>query len=408
MKRTLLFIFAALAGMAAWASVRITINGVQYTSISDNAVEAALTVKAVGDIAIPATVTIKGRNYKTTRIVKAYFRKNDYLTGVKIPTTVIQIDADAFQWCSNLSAVVIANAECEVDDHAFRGCTALADIQKGQGTDEPVGRHVAKKELARRSDVDANIPETHREATNTFALVIGNEDYKRATTVPFAVNDAEVFADYCQRTLGIPRSNIDLYTNATQGDIRHGVLTLCNRLTAFKGEASAIVYYAGHGIPDERQKSAYMLPVDGFPNDVQSAYSLAELYRMLGEVPSQRVLVLLDACFSGAKRDGEMISEARGVAIKVNATVPQGPIIVFTAATGDETAYCDKEKEHGIFTYYLLKHLQETGGKTTLGRLTEDVRDKVQRRSVVVNNGKIQTPTVVSSAVLGTWQQLRF
>ena len=54
-----------------------------------------------------------------------------------------------------------------------------------------------------------------------------------------------------------------------------------------------------------------------------------------------------------------MLASARGVAIKVKQTIPVGNMVVFTAAQGDETAYPYKEEEHGLFTYYLLKKLQE-------------------------------------------------
>ena len=115
-------------------------------------------------------------------------------------------------------------------------------------------------------------------------------------------------------------------------------------------------------------------------------------------------MVLLDACFSGTKREDDMLASTRGVAIKVKEEVPQGNLIVFSAAQGDETAYQIEEKGHGLFTYYLLKELQQTSGKISLGDFTDYVTKQVKRQSVVVNSKK-QTPTVIPSPQLvNSWR----
>lgn len=98
-----------------------------------------------------------------------------------------------------------------------------------------------------------------------------------------------------------------------------------------------------------------------------------------------------------------MMTSARGVAIKVKQEVPQGNMVVFTAAQGDETAYQYKEKGHGMFTYFLLKKLQETKGEATLGELSEYVTSEVKKASLL-NNNKSQTPSVIPAVGFGNWQ----
>ena len=100
---------------------------------------------------------------------------------------------------------------------------------------------------------------------------------------------------------------------------------------------------------------------------------------MLSAVPSESVAVFLDACFSGTKRESGMLASARGVAIKVRDEAPQGNLVVFTAAQGDETAYQYAEKGHGMFTYFLLKKLQESKGDVTLGELGDYITNEVKR-----------------------------
>ena len=257
------------------------------------------------------------------------------------------------------------------------------------------------------SVVDMNIPAAKTVDKNTFAVIIGNEMYRNEAEVPFAENDARVFKEYVQKTLGVPEKQIRFVANAGLNDLRGAVRWLSQAMDVCGGQGRAIFYYAGHGIPDEAEKTAYLLPVDGYGSDVESGYSISRLYAELGKMPAERVTVFLDACFSGAKREGGMMASARAVAIKVKPSTPQGKLVVFTAAQEDETAFPYKEQKHGMFTYYLLKKLQDTRGEVTLGELGDYLTSEVKRQSFVENN-KVQTPTVTSSATLGTsWKNMR-
>lgn len=252
------------------------------------------------------------------------------------------------------------------------------------------------------SEVDVNIPITTHINDRTFAVVIGNEIYRRVAKVPFAVNDCRVVAEYFEKTLGIPSDHIRKLENATLNDMREAIDWLTQVMEAYNGEARVIFYYAGHGIPEESSKSAYLLPVDGYGTNVQTGYKLEDLYSTLSRYPARNVTIFLDACFSGAKRSegGEMLASARGVAIKSNPGQPQGSMVVMTAAKDDETAYPLRQEGHGMFTYYLLEKLQLSYGDVYLGELSEYISNNVKKQSIVTN-GKIQTPTITSSKIVG-------
>ena len=102
-----------------------------------------------------------------------------------------------------------------------------------------------------------------------------------------------------------------------------------------------------------------------------------------------------------------MLVSARGVALKVKNDTPQGNMVVFSAATGDQTAFPFKEKGHGMFTYFLLKKLRDTKGDVTLGELGQYITDNVRQQSVVVNR-RVQTPTVMPAGALGDgWKNIK-
>ena len=253
------------------------------------------------------------------------------------------------------------------------------------------------------NEIDTKIIQNPSNNTNTFAIVIGNEKYKNEVDVPFANNDSKIFSQYVEKTLGVPHNQIRLIENAGYNDIRIAVSWLVQAMQVCRGKGKAIIYYAGHGIPDESDLSAYLLPVDGIGNDPGSAYSLKDLYDKLGGVEAQSVTIFLDACFSGSKREDGMLASARGVALKTKQSAPKGNMVVFSAAQGDETAYPYKDKQHGMFTYFLLKKLQETKGNVALGELSDYLVKEVGRESFV-RNGKMQTPTTTPSTKATNWR----
>lgn len=256
--------------------------------------------------------------------------------------------------------------------------------------------------------IDINIPQTKQQNDRTFAIVIGNEDYNRVAEVPYAINDARIFAEYCKKTLGVPVQNVRFYENATFGAMLSAMNDIKSIAEAYEGRLNVIFYYAGHGVPNETNHDAFLLPVDADGRQTEACYSLDRLYKELGALRANQVVVFIDACFSGALRGDGMLASARGV--EIEAAIPQpesGSMVVFTAAQGKETAFPYKEKGHGLFTYYLLKKLKDTQGNCTLSELGEYIKTNVKQKSVVINR-KSQTPNVLSSDALNrTWRSLK-
>ena len=337
------------------------------------------------------------QNWSSARLTPKYFIENDVLALKSLDVFIPSLNKHYTY--SNQASLKYELAQVDYSfDPIHIDAPANGGGQKGQQT---IGQ---KTYSTAKSQVDTNIPETNISNANTFVVVIANENYKKVSKVPFALNDGRTFAKYCQRTLGVPSNQIKVYEDATYGDLKQAVAWLKNICDKYDGEASVIFYYAGHGIPDESDKSSYLLPADGDGRLAnETGYKLDELYGKLGSMPAKSVTVLLDACFSGANRDGQMLASARGVAVRALPGAPQGNTVVFSAAQGNETALPDEQEGHGMFTYYLLKKLQETKGDITLNDLSQYVIKEVGKRSAVKD--KVQTPNVNSApAVQSQWQ----
>lgn len=257
------------------------------------------------------------------------------------------------------------------------------------------------------SDVDENIPETAATNTKTFAVVIANQNYTNVAGVPLALNDGLAFSKYCEKTLGMPAQNVRYYADASYGTMLRAMRDIKNIASAFNGDINIVFYYAGHGIPNEATKDAYLLPTDADGTQTEGCYSLNKLYAELGSTKAKEIVVFLDACFSGSKREEGMLASARGVALKAKQEDPRGNMVVFSAASGDETAFPYSAKGHGLFTYYLLKKLQETKGEASLGELGDYISENVKQQSVVINR-KAQTPTATpSTSLAASWKELK-
>lgn len=270
-------------------------------------------------------------------------------------------------------------------------------------------QRISVKSLMRqKSDVDINIPSAMQVCQNKFAFIVANEVYENEPAVDFAFNDGAIFRDYCINALGIPSKQVTFIPNATLNQMKRVVNQMRETAGAYEGEAELIFYYAGHGIPDETTREAYMLPSDGFHQDKSSGYKLHNLYAELGALKCKSVLVLLDACFSGGKRGGGSLNAgSRGVVLRPRPESASGKLIVISAASADQTANPYPEQGHGIFTYYILKKLQESSANVSLGDFYSYLKTNTQKRSIVETRAS-QTPTIsVAPTLSSLWRTMK-
>ena len=255
------------------------------------------------------------------------------------------------------------------------------------------------------SDVDIQIPTTAMKQENTFVVIIANKHYDEAPNVDYAFNDGYIFKEYCIKTLGIPSSNIRFKEDATFNNIRESVNWIRDIATnkLYKNTARFIFYYSGHGVPDELTRSMYLLPKDGVAaNIANTGYKISDLYDVLAESGAES-LVLLDACFSGFTKSGSALASTKGV-VKITTGAPRGNTVLMSASSSNEVAHQYEEKSHGLFTYYLLKKLQESQGDITLGELFTYVEKQVVRTSLTVIR-KSQTPSVAVGTDAQAWKE---
>ena len=266
-------------------------------------------------------------------------------------------------------------------------------------------------EASLRSDVDKDIPKGLPLNKKKYALIIGCEDYAKYQTgldkevnVDFAANDARVFAEYAAITLGYPKDQIYLLIDPTSAQIKQNIEKLQKAIEIEKGKAEVLFYYSGHGLPDENTKEPFLIPVDVNGNNPQEGVSIIDLYSKLTKFPSLKATVILDACFSGGARNKELVA-LKGIKVKPKIDAVKGNLVVFSSSKGSESSAVFTEKQHGYFTYFLLKNLKEFAGARTFSELFIDVNYQVSKE--VLKIGKTQTPDVMPGIEIGEgWKTL--
>lgn len=126
---------------------------------------------------------------------------------------------------------------------------------------------------------DNTIPSTPvKLQENLYAIIIANEQYKRIPSVPYALNDGNAVDLAMKQIIGIPPENIDYLQNASLNDIKFALNKFRLKSQIANQKPTLIVYYAGHGVPEEETGEAYILPSDGIVSDLESGIRLKDLY----------------------------------------------------------------------------------------------------------------------------------
>ena len=80
-----------------------------------------------GEITLPTTAEINGKEYQITSVGNA-FEGNESITGVTIPDGYTEIGLSAFKDCTGLQSVEIPGSVDMISTNAFSGCTALNTV----------------------------------------------------------------------------------------------------------------------------------------------------------------------------------------------------------------------------------------------------------------------------------------
>ena len=236
-----------------------------------------------------------------------------------------------------------------------------------------------------------------------WAVVIGAGRYE-SPEVPrlrYTVPDAEGLYQILIGPAGFKQEHVLLLTDRTERkptlrNIKWALGTFLAR--SAKKDDTVFIFFAGHGAPEVDQQGVerdglakYLVPIDAEPDDLYStALPMDELQTIFNRIEAERVVVFLDACYSGAA-GGRTFASKKTRAMNVDdlflerLTRSKGRAIL-TASRPAEVSLELPELGHGVFTYYLIEGLKGAAdlnhdGIVSLQELYEYLEQQVTQKA---------------------------
>lgn len=138
------------------------------------------------------------------------------------------------------------------------------------------------------------------EYANSWALVIGINDYHNVSPLKFACNDAQSVSEVLIDGFDFPEANVILLTDeaASRSSIMEAFLDLTTKTEL---DDRVLVFFAGHGHTKtgRRGEVGFLVPVDGTLDRLSSLIRWDELTRNAELIPAKHVFFIMDACYGG-------------------------------------------------------------------------------------------------------------
>lgn len=129
-----------------------------------------------------------------------------------------------------------------------------------------------------------------------YALIFGTDHYDEWNDLFNPVKDAKTIAEELEKYYGF---KVDVVLNATTNDIMSKLREYAKK--SYKKNDQLFIFFAGHGQFDDIFTEGYLVGKDSKVNDPgkTSYISHSTLRTVVNNIPSQHILLTLDACFGG-------------------------------------------------------------------------------------------------------------
>lgn len=252
-----------------------------------------------------------------------------------------------------------------------------------------------------------------RRFKNAYALLIAvDRNLEAAAALPAVAADARALYDVLvhPQRCAYRADKIRLLSGAESS--RQGILAgldwLAERVAA-DGDATAIIYFSGHG--HEQDGEYFLIPYDLDLKQVgQSAVAATTFATRIAKLAPRRLLVLFDCCHAGGMgvKDTLAATALHSAAIPPTLFPPAGKSLATPLAQGEgravlsscrpgQLSYLRADGRMSIFTYHLIEalsgHAPAAGGASEV--LVSDLISHLQHRvpkSARADHGAEQTP----------------
>jgi len=212
------------------------------------------------------------------------------------------------------------------------------------------------------------------ELGNKLALLVGINEYEDSSInqLNFSVKDTQdlhgVLID--PKKGKYQDENVKVLSDTNSEKPRRS--NILSKLTTLSRSAnpddSILFYFSGHG--DEIEGKPYLLCSDSYRNTIEQTALQSDLIRKTMESSLARVkIIILDACHSGVLKGVKASGIMTKAFFESFFPPPEGFVVLSSCKVG-EFSHEWTEKEHGVFSYFLLEGLKGRADRDEDGIVT--------------------------------------
>ena len=198
---------------------------------------------------------------------------------------------------------------------------------------------------------------------NSWAILVGIDNYPKWPRLQYAVNDAEGVEQILVNKFGFAKERVILLKN--EQATRQGILAAFHDRLAHGGlqpNDRVFMFFAGHGATRKLSSGrdlGYIVPFDADPENLATdAIPMTEIQNIAESLPAKHALFVMDACYSGL---GLTRGAANAAFLRDNARRLGRQML--TAGGADQLVADGGPNGHSVFTWTLMQAL---GGKGDL------------------------------------------
>jgi hypothetical protein len=225
-----------------------------------------------------------------------------------------------------------------------------------------------------------------------YALVIGNDNYKDLDDLTTAVADAKTIAKVLETKYNY---KVKLLTNANQYTMAEALNEYTKKLGKYD---NLMVYYAGHGLIDEKTNEGYWIPIDASRTDKSKWIPNKVISDFMAQMKAKHVMVVADSCYSGTLSGSAISPLPDNVAnedilftsrVKARTVLTSGGLQPILDSGGNG---------HSIFASAFLDVLNENDGVMEGYRLYKAMQQQVSLRSSLAGLKQIPEYSAIKHA----------
>ncbi|HUB80691.1 MAG TPA: polysaccharide deacetylase family protein [Bryobacteraceae bacterium] len=197
----------------------------------------------------------------------------------------------------------------------------------------------------------------------SWAVIIGINDYQNWPKLRYAVNDANGMEEVLTSKFGFKKEHIYKLLNgdATRQRVMQVLGDELTDTNKVQREDRVFFFFAGHGTTrtfEDGRQVGFIVPVDADQNNyVSTAISMSQIREASDLIPAKHVYFVMDSCYSGLalSRGSGAYSKDRSYLEEITRREARQ---ILTAGGADQQVADDGPNGHSVFTWAVLQGLQ--------------------------------------------------